>query len=288
MNKKLAIVGVFFDGYYDLWEDFLELFEKNWPDCPFPLYIVDLEKQLSFNKKYNVTVINAGADAEYSKKIQKAISDIDADYYLLLLEDFFISKPVTTKEVQELFEIIQSRDIFYYALPAKEFSSGITVKREFEQEYPYMKRFREKDEYTVSCQPAIWKKEFLAKCIGTENYNAWIFEGMYMHSKTAHTEEFLSGLRIDYRNVLNIRHGAVQGKILPTVYKDIVDTGYQFKTQREILSDASYAKHIRKQKFKAVIPLPLQRILKKLIPVSSVTEKYKAEVLDTMKKMGIE
>ncbi len=28
MNKKLAIVGIFYDGYYDIWKDFLDLIDK--------------------------------------------------------------------------------------------------------------------------------------------------------------------------------------------------------------------------------------------------------------------
>ena len=35
MRTGLAIVGIFWDGYYDMWEDFLELKEKFWRDCPY-------------------------------------------------------------------------------------------------------------------------------------------------------------------------------------------------------------------------------------------------------------
>ena len=28
VNNKIAVVGIFWDGYYDIWEDFLELKEK--------------------------------------------------------------------------------------------------------------------------------------------------------------------------------------------------------------------------------------------------------------------
>lgn len=36
MNKKLAIVGIFYDGYYDIWGDFLDLIDKYWEDNPYP------------------------------------------------------------------------------------------------------------------------------------------------------------------------------------------------------------------------------------------------------------
>jgi len=50
MDTRLCIVGIFFDGYYDIWEDFLELFNRNWPDCPYPVYIVDGTKNLDFQR----------------------------------------------------------------------------------------------------------------------------------------------------------------------------------------------------------------------------------------------
>lgn len=287
MDKKLAIVGIFYDGYYDVWEDFLELFQRNWSDCPYPLYIVDSEKSLSFEKQYNVTVLNAGNDAEYSKKVQLAVSQIEADYFLLLLEDFFISKPVNTSTLKDLFNIIQLKDISYYAIPSQEFCGGVNRKRKTEQDYEYIRMFDEKDEYTVSCQPAIWKREFLNECIGKENYNAWIFEGIYIYSQKAHSSDFLNKLRIDYRNILNIRHGALQGKILPNVYNDIVETGYIFKNKREILDRKQYQKHLKKQKLKSIIPYKLQKSIKKHIHINSVSEKYKTQILETMQKMGI-
>ncbi len=287
MDKNLAIVGIFYDGYYDIWEDFLELFERNWPDCPYPLYIVDAEKKLSYAKEYRVTVLNAGCNAEYSKKVQMAIKDIDTDYLLLLLEDFFIYKPVDTKEFIKLFDLVKKKGIDYYCIPSTEFSGGAKQERESEAGHPYMRKFNDKDDYTVSCQPAIWNKEFLKECIGRENYNAWIFEGVYAHAKESHTPEFLSKLRIDYRNPLNIRHGAVQGKILPEVYKDITDTGYVFRNKREILDYKSDKLHKIKQKLIGVLPENIKKLIKLTLPNVSVSEKYKEQTLEVMKKMNL-
>ena len=287
--KKLAIVGVFYDGYYDLWEDFLELFFKNWPDCPYPLFIVDSEKDIQFDKSYNVSVVKAGKNAEYSKKIQTALTTLPFDYYLLLLEDFFISKPVNTKLIEEVIKIIIEKGIDYYVMPCPEFNNLQFSRFHSDKEYLFVKKFDKRIEYTVSCQPAVWSKEFLSECIGTENYNAWIFEGMYAKSKTAHSDEFINKLRMDNRNILNIRHGAVQGKILPSVYRDLSREGYSFKSTRDILNKRKFYMHRIKQCAKTIMPLWVQKSIKKKgILRNSVTGKYVDEIQMMMKKMNLE
>ena len=120
---KLAIVGIFFDGYEDMWYDFVNLFHKNWPDCPYPLSIVDNVAELDPQKvdTSKVTVLHAGKDAEYSRKVQLAVDQIDAEYYLLLLEDFFVVKPVSNRKIRDVLAFIQREKIEYYTMPMPEF-----------------------------------------------------------------------------------------------------------------------------------------------------------------------
>jgi hypothetical protein len=82
---------------------FSELFSSHWPDCPYELYIVNNEKELDYEKKYKVKVLHAGKEAEYSRKVQTALSKIDADYYLLLLEDFLLEVNVLKTQLSVFF-----------------------------------------------------------------------------------------------------------------------------------------------------------------------------------------
>ena len=276
---KIAIVGIFFDGYYDLWEDFLELFGKFWPDCPYPKYIVDNLKNLEFEKNYNFNVIHAGETAEYSRKVQTALEEIDADYYYLILEDFFIGKPITEDPFPAALAYMNKFNVEYYSMPLKEFQS--------EKKKCNIERLKANKEYTVGCQPAVWSKDFLKKCIGNENYNAWIFEGIYAKSEQAHTKEFLDKLCIDYSNPLHFYHGALQGKILPSTYLYFQSIGYEFKNKREVLSKEEYNKYLRKKMIKKCIPVWMQIIIKKYIKTNSVIERYDEEIHYVMNKMGI-
>ena len=103
-------------------------------------------------------------------------------------------------------------------------------------------RLSKSREYLFSCQPSIWKKEFLRLCIGTENYNAWIFEGIYARSTVVRDQVFLQKSVIDYNNPLCLCHGAVQGKMLPSAMKKIADSGYELTSKRAIFQDQNSLK----------------------------------------------
>lgn len=282
---KLAIVGIFWDGYYDLWEDFLELKEKFWKDCPYPLYIVNQTKDLSYKKSYDVTVLHAGKDAEYSRKVQIALQKIDADYFLLLLDDFFFTKHLEGPVLDDRIQFMKDNHLNYYSMPLPEFldeCNGSNYNR-----HPYIQNIKTSKEYTLSCQPAIWERDFLKKSIGTGNYNAWIFEGIYAKSKMSHSKEFLDQCKIDVSNILGLIHGALQGKMIPETIETLQRKGYLVKNNREIMSVSECAVHERKMKIKAMTPLFIQRIVKKLFKTKSVIERYKDEIAAQMSNMNI-
>ena len=275
--NKLSIVGIFYDGYEDLWIDFLYLFNRFWPDCPYPVYIVNNEKDINDGFGENIAVIHAGRDAEFSRKIQTALERIDSEYYLLLLEDFFVGKRINTITIENRISFIEKEKLKYYSMPLKEFQNIPNQKKY--KEYGNLFRIMPDEEYTVSCQPAIWKKGFLQECIGTTNYNAWIFEGMYVRSEKVHTREFLDGCCTDNSNPLHLYHGALQGAIIPDTYQYFKKMGYCFYNQRRVLRRRQYAKHRLKMFVKRHVPLKAQKWIKKNMHVNSVIEKYEDEIL---------
>lgn len=284
-TEKLAIVGIFWDGYYDLWEDFLDLKERFWPDCPYNMYIVNEEKVLNYEKKYNVRVLSAGKDALYSRKVQYAIENIMADYYLLLLEDFFFSRPLQRNVLESNLSMMDKYSLEYLKMPLKEFIA--TAKGTPFHNIDNIISIRNENEYTLTCQPSIWKRDFLKKCIGDGNYNAWVFEGIYAKSRLAHTVEFLNYCKIDKSNKLGLVHGALQGKMLPKTVSKLEATGYKMKNQREVMSLKDNYLNELKDKLKGILPLGGQRVVKKILKTESVIERYEKEIEQEIINMGI-
>ena len=284
-SKRLAIVGIFWDGYYDIWEDFLELKKKFWEDCPYPLYIVNQTRELEYETKYDVTVLHAGSDAEYSKKVQTALQNIDADYFLLVLEDFFFTRTLEGPVLNMQLDLMQKENLYYMRLPLKEFYSSFKGTKF--KDYNNVLNIGANNEYTLSCQPSIWKKDFLMRCIGEGNFNAWVFEGIYAKSRMAHSLEFLSHCKIETSNTLSFVHGALQGKMIPQTMECINRCGYKMRNQRALLSASYYESYERKEKLKSLIPFSLLKLLKKIIRKESVLGKYDEEIDRQMKLMGI-
>ena len=281
---KLAIVGIFYDGYEDLWYDFLALFNKHWKDCPYSLYIVNNEKEINKNliSIEKLQVIHAGKDAEYSKKVQTALTQIEADYYLLLLEDFFVSQVVSTAEIESIARFVEKNEIDYYTMPMPEFVDKKEGERS--QGFERARNISANKEYLFSCQPSIWKKEFLKLLIGKENFNAWIFEGIYAKNNFLRNNDFLSKSLVDYTNPLKLVHGALQGKMLPNTVKKLQMSGYKLTTQRAVLTKKENAKHeFKKLVHKMVKILNLNRIVNK-IKKESVLDKYAKEIEEYGKK----
>jgi hypothetical protein len=103
-KSELAILIVGFDGYNCLWTPFFELLKKNWPDCPYKIYLVTNMLEPEYE---NVKVITTSEKYQWSLKVRRALLNIDEEYIYMLLEDFFICYPVHTNDVEELFGVSQ-------------------------------------------------------------------------------------------------------------------------------------------------------------------------------------
>lgn len=275
--NKLAIVGIFYDGYIDLWRDFIGLIKKNWSSCPYKIYIIDGELDLmeEDTKGLDITVIHAGKEAEYSRKVQVALENIEEQYLLLLLEDFYFVSEVNNLKVDSILNIIEDNNIDYYTMPMPEFIG--TKEKEQYKNYSFRK-ISVNREYIFSCQPSIWNRELLKLCIGNENYNAWIFEGIYAKSECVRTEEFLENKVVDYGNPLCLRHGAIQGKMIPTTLKLIEKSGYQMTTERPALPFSVMVSYSIKKIGHRVVELFKIPQIREIFKSKSILEKYEREI----------
>lgn len=277
--NKLTILGVFFDGYKDLWPDFINLFKRHWPDCPFELFIVS-----NVDESYDIDgikVLSAGHDAEYSRKIQYALKNIDSDYYLVLLEDFFFSQRVDTNLFFSLLKYIEDNQIRYYAMPMVGFLHNYKGKKNSNR--PGERFLSERAEYTLNCQPSIWKREYLTECIGTENYNAWVFEGLFSKINVRYKSLFVDKCIVNLTNPLSIVHGVVQGKFIQSSYKTLSNDGYFFDSNRMMATRKESCKRFLKVNIRRLLPYSFRRAIKKIFKPKSVMKSYEDTITSIIK-----
>ena len=257
MVENLAIVFTMFDGYEDLWDDAIKYIKKYWVNHP-PIYVFTNE----IEKKWDdVICIPTGKDAEWSRKAYKACEEIKEEYLILLLEDFYAGSAINNDEVQELLEFMKNNRIKYCKL-----CDNNRIVRKHKKKYrnsKYEVMYADED-YGISLQPAIWEKRYLLNTLGEENYNAWIFELKQVKKSRCSKHEVLDYALEDTRNLLNIKHGALQGEMLPLTVKYFQEINDPLSTNRKIMGRREYSKYLFKQFGKDVVPKPAVKYVKKI------------------------
>lgn len=98
MSSDTAVLILSCDKYKDAWQPFFALFRKFWPGCEYTVYLGTNEA--SFEAE-NVKVIHSGKAADWSTDTRKILEQIPEQYVILLLEDYFLERPVDPKWLKE-------------------------------------------------------------------------------------------------------------------------------------------------------------------------------------------
>lgn len=245
--SEISVLIVGYDGYKDVWDYCIDLMNKYWPNRP-KTYLVDSELAPLYK---NVQIINAGADSEWSKKVQVALSQIHTPYVLLLLEDFFITDYVDNNKINQVIQLVKNNDIKFYQLFVQAIRQTWIKGKRF-CGYKGIRIIPKDKKYGLNLQAAIWNREFLKKAVGNGNYNAWEFEIKHLHVNC--NSERVECL-LDNRNILNITHAVVQSRYLPDAIKIMRKMGYYIETtQREVLSQKDAFKYKLKLFMYSVTP----------------------------------
>lgn len=186
------------DAYADLWTPFFTLFQRHWPDCPYPIYLGTNQKEY---RDASVLTLHAGRDESWSKNLRFFLNRLDSDYVLFLLEDFFLLKQVSTVLVSEQLSALHSL-------------SGTTL-RLFPNPPPHLRvsgypgigsihRFAP---FRVSAQAALWKRTGLLGLL-VDGESPWDFE----RNGTIRSQGMADGFYCARKPVLPYTHVVEQGR----------------------------------------------------------------------------
>ena len=192
-----AVLVMSCDKYRDLWRPFFTLFWRYWPNCPFPLYLGTTGE--TYNDE-RVTTIHAG-DYPWSKTFRLCLEQIDTDYVLLLLEDFFLDEPIATRDILEhlkLLHELRGTVLRLYPHP------GPDAKL---PPHSNIGRLHRLAEYRVSMQPAVWNRMELLGIV-RDDESIWDFES----KGTTRSQSSSHGFYSTYGAVLPYRHVIERGQ----------------------------------------------------------------------------
>lgn len=271
MIKNAAIVFTIYDGYEDLWDDAIRLIKKYWINHP-QIYVFTNVITKNWD---NVICVPVGADAEWSKKVQKAIEVVKEEYIILLLEDFYVGSSINDMAIGGLINYMYENQVLYCKL-----CDNNTIIHKPKRKYMSSKYevIYADEEYGISLQPSVWNKRFLEKMVGSENYNAWVFEFNQVKNEKNANHTVLKYAIEDTSNMLNIKHGALQGKMIPSTVRYFKKIGdHPLNTDRLVMSNKEYLKIYAKLLGRNIVPKFAQNGVKsiaKKIGYSFLDEKW--------------
>lgn len=227
-TSKLAILMLSCDKYSDLWDDFFNLKERFWPDCPYHCYLATDTKEYH---REGVDVIHFGKIRTWSICATKAIEQIKEPYIALFLEDAFIYKTIDTSIIEENLNLFIENKMDFLTMERNRMEKTLTTDNQIA---PHIWRINRHRKYGIDTSAAIWGKEFLLKALEKEDCNAWQFEVNYC--REAESEEGLQGeIFFDDRQPFNISPVEVVqlGKLSTDAIKFFHKLGYDILSDRQ-------------------------------------------------------
>lgn len=117
--EKVLINLVTHSAYKDVCLNFLELFKKNWKDCPFDFIISVVGEPMEF-KEYQTKY--CGKNCQLPEAVYKTMHNSQYKYVISFLGDAFIDKKVDNYVIMDLLKEIENCNIQYCCLiPKKPF-----------------------------------------------------------------------------------------------------------------------------------------------------------------------
>jgi|GEM_PF-299859 len=197
-TPSCAVLVVSCDRYRDLWKPFFALFRRYWPDCPFPVY---LGSNFASYPSERITSLQVGEDRSWSRNLRFFLENIPSQYVLLLLEDFFLNRPVSTAAFLErlsAFDRLGGSMLRVYP------KRGPNQKLSGSRSIGAIHRLTP---YRVSAQAAIWNRQELLALL-RDDESAWEFE----HDATARSQAKEDGFFSTYAPLVSYRHVVEQGE----------------------------------------------------------------------------
>lgn len=158
---KTAIVMFSCIKYRSVWDPFMTLFRKYWPDCPYKFYF-----GTDFGSIEGVETLALNQDGGWSSNSIKILNQIPEERVIIFQEDFLINNPVDTLGVRKLVKHTIDFDIASLRL--------ISLPRPTGQWYAsdILGTYGQFDDFRFSFQLSIWKKDIFTKLL-KEGENPW-------------------------------------------------------------------------------------------------------------------
>ncbi len=166
MNNICTILVSSCDRYECTWEPFFKLMHKYWPSCNYPIVLNTETKSYS---DFGVKTVNSG-QMSWSNRLKNTLLQIDTEYVLFMLDDFFIQGYVKDNLIAAYLETMTA-DKNINAIYLKHITHHNTPS----EKYPSLNQIDPAKKYSFNFQACIWRKDVLYTML-PDNVSAWDIE----------------------------------------------------------------------------------------------------------------
>lgn len=210
-KNRLSIFIDSFDGNSDIWPSFFTVFNRFWPNCSYPRYLVSNYKDC--NEK-GITVIKTEEDKKWIPCTLRAIKKIETKYIFFLLEDYFFSKTINEEDIEEILDYMDEHDIYFYRMSYRSDLDKSKIRQPIKADPPYV----------INLQPVIWKRNIFEKYLSELSEKGvsspWDFERHFIEFYQSHNDsDFVPGVMYDTRDLMGYKNAIIQGKWVRKVIK---------------------------------------------------------------------
>ena len=147
------------DKYDDCWQPFSTLYNKYFSNN-YKTYIVTETKDC----EYFDTIKKTGA---WTKRLREALQDLDSDYVLLMLDDYFIRNKVDNERIEYALNNFEDNTAWFNFEKAYDLNDTPSQYKGFKK--------RNNGICKTSCQAGIWNREKLIELLNV-NCSPWEWE----------------------------------------------------------------------------------------------------------------
>lgn len=167
LDDRLTLLIHSCDKFSDLWDAHMYLLNKNWNDRNIDtILLTDKETERSFE---GVRIVSAGNGTELSDRTAFVLPQINTEYVLITLDDYFPIYDVCSEKIERLIKIMDKENIDYLRL----FCDPNSHKKFLD--YDKLYKIPLDKNYDVNLYQGIWRKSFIEKTI-RQSLNAWQYE----------------------------------------------------------------------------------------------------------------